>query len=67
MDDGKNYKVTRTVNGVKEYLTMDLNPTTMKTKFYYAPRSCSYTFELDRAADLAALHEGQVEPMENDK
>lgn len=59
--DGKDYKVVREVNGVKEYLTMDLDVVAMKAKYYYAPRSCSYSFTLEQAETLAAVHNGQAQ------
>ncbi len=60
MDDDKVYKVMREINGVKEYLTMDLDVVAMKAKFYYVPRTCSYSFTRAQAEDLATKHNGQV-------
>lgn len=66
MEDDKLFKVTRMTNGIKEYLTMNLDAMTMKATFYYVPRSCSYSFEFNQAKTLAAQYNGQVEHKEND-
>lgn len=55
------FKVVRTVNGAKEYLTADLDPIEMKMKHYFAPKACSYTFTAEDAQRLAEQYKGEVE------